>query len=165
MAGKIKGYTTLEILMVLAMLSILGALFVREFLIYIQRERLKSAASEIASEINFIRTRSMISNAIYGFCYDNDTQTFIFFEDKDGVASFNNNTDNVIKSIKISDRWKGVSVGECNPCLICRRAIVFDRRGEIASVCEGNFTLVNSYGEAIRIIINKLGRISLLYGS
>jgi Tfp pilus assembly protein FimT len=156
---KIRGYTTLELLILIAILAILSAIFIREYLIYTARERLKGAANEIASQLNWIKTKSMISTNFYGICYDNNTRQFLIIEEKNGIINYTNGTD-------LKEKWKGIEVVEITNKLLCPQAFFFDRRGELISGGDsGSIVLINAFGEKIKISISILGRISVQYGS
>lgn len=168
MVRKIGGYTTLELLIILVLIGILGTLFVREFLIYTARERLKGASEELAADLNFAKTRSMISFNNYGFCYDNVTQSFIFFEDLDRSGNYTQNTDNIYKRNNLIENWRGLQVNTItlNKVLCVQGGLVFDRRGSLLSVGTTgvSFILKNSFGEISKVTVNSLGRISITYG-
>lgn len=169
MVRKIKGYTTLELLIILALIGILAGLFVREFLIYTARERLKGASEELAADLNFTKTRSMISLNVYGFCYDNDTQTLIIFEDSDKSGNYTQSIDTVHKRNNLMENWKGVQIENItyNRTFCAQGGLVFDRRGSLLSggAAGVSFILKNSFGEISNVTVNSLGRISITYGA
>ncbi|BAU24089.1 hypothetical protein THC_1729 [Caldimicrobium thiodismutans] len=166
MVRKIRGYTTLELLILIAILAILSAIFIREYLIYTARERLKGAANEIASQLNWVKTKSMISKNLYGICYDNNTRQILIFEEKNGDGNYTNGIDLIYKIINISENWRGIEVVEITSKLLCPQAFIFDRRGELISGGDsGSIVLINAFGEKIKISISILGRISVQYGS
>lgn len=168
MVRKVKGFTTLELLIVLALFGILAGLFIREFLIYTARERLKGASEELAGDLNFAKTRSLISLNVYGFCYDNDTEALIIFEDVDRDGKYTQNTDSVRRRNSILENWKGIQIESIslNGTLCAQGGLLFDRRGTLlGSGSKGvSFVLKNSFGEVSNVTVSPLGRISITYG-
>lgn len=163
MVRKIKGYTLFEILVVITLIAILSSFFIREILVYVARERLKATTEEFAANLNLIKTKSIISLTPHGFCFDNNTNSFVFFVDRNLDLRYA--TGETIFEQKVSH---GITffVNNIN-ALSCPNAIIFDRRGEIIHNGTTGFSVVfrNTFGEVMNVTLNALGRISIKYGS
>lgn len=164
MVREIKGYTTLELLFVVAIISLLSALFIREFLIYTARERLKSSAEELAGILNYAKTRSMITMDNYGFCFNNNTKEIVVFIDKNKNQKLDFPEDLIVRAFKKT----GIIIdANNNYCYDNYNDAIFDRRGELFSSGANAVTinLQNTFNVTVSLIINPLGRISISYGN
>ncbi|MFN4132230.1 MAG: Tfp pilus assembly protein FimT/FimU [Caldimicrobium sp.] len=160
MDRKIKAYTTLELLLVISILGILSFLFVREFLIYISRERLKNATEELASLISNCKNRSILSSQNCGYCL-NGTHSIIFFLDNNKDGIFNANSDTIFSHF--SKESENIQIGNGTTLSTCPQAALFDKRGELISggAVAHSIILKNKYEEKRKITVNLLGRISV----
>lgn len=162
MVRKIKGYTLFEILVVITLIAILSSFFIREILVYVARERLKATTEEFAANLNLIKTKSIISLIPHGFCFNKNTNSFVFFVDRNFDLRYA--TGETIFEQKVSH---GIKIFININAFRCPNAIIFDRRGEIIHNGTTGFSVVfnNTFGEVMNVTLNALGRISIKYGS
>jgi len=157
---KIKAYSLIELLFVIAILFILASFAYREMLVYIARERLKGATEEILGELNWIKTKSTVSSISYGLCIDTSENKVIIFQDENKNNKYDTTIDPVVRTLQVLQRYPGISVN-ASSSLLCPRAAVFNRFSYLANGIPGKVILSNNFGETKEITISQLGRIRL----
>lgn len=161
MDRKVRGYTLIEILFVIVLMSILMYIFIKEILVIKNREDLKGTAETLAGNLNFVKSQSIVSSFPNGFCYKDQTKEFIFFADKNRDGNYTSSDDKIIISQKLGSNI-AVSITN-NNSLLCPKAIIFDRRGEIIS--GGSFGLTISFttkatgNYTVKVILHRAGRV------
>ncbi|MDM7202653.1 MAG: type II secretion system protein [Thermodesulfobacteriaceae bacterium] len=88
MDRKVRGYTLIEILFVIVLMSILMYIFIKEILVIKNREDLKGTAETLAGNLNFVKSQSIVSSFPNGFWYKDQTKEVIFFADKNRDGNY-----------------------------------------------------------------------------
>ncbi|MEZ0343772.1 MAG: hypothetical protein ABWJ99_03060 [Caldimicrobium sp.] len=185
MDRKVAAYTSLELLMVLGMIAILGFLFVREVRNYISNERLRQALNQFLSDLEYVKNRAEISAIPWGIRGCRGTNRYKIFMDEDGnCRDKDTNCDNANGTtfcVNIFNKTCG-SINDCNnvpnsclPLEVIKTLpegvvfnntfyVVFDRKGWAFNYScgngENNATLLSSVtGKTYKIVLNRLGRI------
>lgn len=83
MDRKVKGYTLMEVLVVIAIVSILAGFFLYPMLVQIARERLRAGMTQFASDLNQVKFRSISTGSIWGIRACNGSRQYKVFIDHD----------------------------------------------------------------------------------
>jgi type IV fimbrial biogenesis protein FimT len=161
MDRKVKGITIMEVLVVMAIIAILASASILGLINLVQRERLYSAMTQVASDLKEAQFRSMSSNSVWGvrFC-GGVSQYKIFAVDPATVGGgcprdANPSCTNDATTQRLVQLPPGVSPQ-------ADFYVLFDRRGYpldwSCGIGPGNITLSNSYGSRT-VIVDRVGRI------
>ncbi len=179
------GYTTLELLIVIAILAILSFIAIQEILSYIQDARLKEGVNQFLSDLNQVKNKAIITGRPWGIRACGGQGKYKIFIDHDGdckdEAPSCESTDtqkvclNAFNKTCQSDADCPFSQqGSCisrsqyfqlPPGITFNASfyVVFDRLGYPYNYScgngEGNATLINAKGKYLKIILSRLGRI------
>ncbi len=134
-----KGFTIIELLITIAIASILLTLSYLGFNYFNEKYNLINAANQLYSDIQWIRQKSLGSVHLYGIKITSNG--YILFEDTDDEEDYDV-SDKVIKV----ENFKGLSLSGCN-------VVVFTRRGEPDSFC--TISISNLYGKTKNISISQ----------
>ncbi len=66
MDRKVSGYTIMELLVIIAILSILAGFFLYPMLVQVARERLRAGMTQFASDLNQVKLRSISTGSMWG---------------------------------------------------------------------------------------------------
>ncbi|MDW8136515.1 MAG: GspH/FimT family protein [Thermodesulfobacterium sp.] len=155
MDRKVKGYNILELLFIISLVIILGYIGLREFQIYMARERLKIAAEELLSTVKLARSQSVIGPFHHGIFCRNTTNDWIYFRDLNR-NTFYDNGEEILISALTSKYGYGIRIVNTSTVFL------FDRTGQALSTGRfGNCTLENAFGERIRVTVDSVGRITI----
>lgn len=155
MGRKIKGYNVLELLFIISLIVILGYIGLREFQVYMARERLKASAEELLNTLKLARSQSMISPHHHGVFCRNNTNDWIYFRDLNRNTFYDGGEEIFISNL---DSKYGYGIRIVNTSTV----LLFDRTGQALSTGRfGNCTLVNAFGERIRVTVDSVGRITM----
>jgi len=153
MDRKIKGYTILEILVVISLMIILSYIGVKEFLVYVAKIRLNSAVDQLLGDLNWIKTKSMISEKPWGFCIENEN-SYVLFKDNDSDGNCDENE--IERRINLSNQYPGVKIHASTYMCENNHFLIYNRSGRVYSLW-GNIILINQYNEIKTITISEFG--------
>jgi type IV fimbrial biogenesis protein FimT len=161
MDRKVKGITIMEVLVVMAIITILASASILGLRNLVQRERLYSAMTQVTNDLKEVQFRSMSSNMIWGvrFC-DNYSQYKIFAVDPSTVGG-GCPRDAIPSCTSDATTQRLVSLP---PGVLPQGNyyVLFDRRGYPLNWSCGigalSITLSNSYGSRT-VIVDMVGRI------
>ncbi len=112
-----RGYTLLELLVVIALGAILIGIVINEIRGYISYSRLKEAENQILSDLNFIKNQALITGLPWGIRACGGTNRYKIFVDFDGdckdEAATCNSSDNLNVCINLYTQT-------CNSDFDCR---------------------------------------------
>lgn len=183
-----RGYSTIELLFVIAIMVILSFIAIREVISYIQDARLKKAYNQLVSDLNYVKNQAIITGRPWGMRGCAGTNRYKIFIDHDGnckdEASHCNSTDTLTKICLNSFNQTCITDRDCpfNQVGSCVNRsyyfelpsgitfngtssfyVVFDRLGHPFNYScgfgAGNATLINQTGKFMRIDVSRLGRI------
>lgn len=162
MDRKVKGYTIMEILVVIAILSILAGFAFVGLRNMVLNQRLKASADNLISVLNTARMYSMTGRNVrndvqggrpWGVAFI-DNRTYVLFED----ANFNCRFDSG-ENVKQFQAEVGVVINQN-----CGGTVIFDKKGYPRNNNCGlgmcSITLENAIGSKRTINISRYGRIT-----
>lgn len=154
MDRKIAGFSILEVLIVIAILSILTAVIVTTYTKYKADRELMRQANQLLDEISWIKSQS-IAKEPHGIRIT--LSNYTLFKDIDGNCDYNIGEEIRDETVKIVDFESGITS-------TTTQTIVFDRKGYArAANCalgtlEGTITLKNTNNNTKNIKISQYGR-------
>lgn len=169
MDRKVKGYTIMEILVIIAILSILAGFAFVSFRNIVLNQRLKASTDNLVSVLNTARMYSMTGGDVrgigprpWGVYVTEDGRRFILFEDTNSNCRCDNNCNNGEEVVKTFQMESGVKVR--NPLVI-----VFDKKGYPRNaICGFGATNIiiesETLNKARTICISRYGRIRVVEG-
>ncbi len=147
--GKLSqadGFTLLEILVTMAILTILGAFAVPQWGNFLSKYRLDSAARQVATELHGAKNRAMAQYRRFKLVFDSSTSTYtIQKEQNPGEEDYT--AISGAKSLPI-----GITA-------VFNNTPVFQTRGNASS--GATITLSNSENETKEVVVHLTGRIDI----
>ncbi len=152
-----KGFTLIELIIVIAIMGIIAAIAVPNFLSYMANYKLKAAANELYSSMQFARINAVKQNKEWAVVFDTVNGIYYVCSDN-GDGNWATTGDNIKeKTITLSDHAPDIVYGMGNATAnvtVTGDALpggaVFGSRGTL-SVNEGYFYLTNSKGTAYAV--------------
>ncbi|MDW8295124.1 MAG: prepilin-type N-terminal cleavage/methylation domain-containing protein [Aquificaceae bacterium] len=178
-----SGYTTMELLVVIAIISILAGFFVYSIMVQVARERLRAATTQLASDLNQAKLKSITTGGIWGIRVCSGSGQYKIFIDhdlncQDAVSSCTaDNTRVCMNNPTTTCSTDANCTGNTGPCVQRERLIplpsrvlpegdfyvVFDRRGYALNFSCGvgadSVSLRNAFNERRSIFVDSLGRV------
>ncbi len=147
-SGKLRladGFTVLEILVAMAIFTILGAFAIPQWGNLLSKYRLESAARHVATELHGARNRAMAQYRRFKLVFDSTTTYIIQREQTPGVKDYA--TIGGSKSLPL-----GITAGFSN-------TPIFQTRGNASP--GATITLSNSKSETKEVVVHLTGRIDI----
>jgi prepilin-type N-terminal cleavage/methylation domain-containing protein len=141
----IKGFTLVEMVIVIAIIAVLLTIAPSMFTAFQQRTNLREAAGALAEDMKLAKQRAVAENVNYTITFDVSNNSYII----------QGGTYNVQK--KLSDFGKGISILSQSYSGGNSGTITFQTRGTCSA---GTITLRNTLNSQIAITTNLMGRIS-----
>lgn len=185
MDRKVRGYTVLETLVVIAIVAILAGFVLLPMLVHVARERLRASTTQLTSDMNQARLKSISTGSLWGIRVCRDSRQYKVFIDSNADCRDVGGDCRTADATRIcmNDPLIGCAgdwqcPGNSGPCVERERLVslpmgvspvedflvVFDRRGYALNascgIGAGSITLRNAFNEERRIIVDRLGRIS-----
>jgi type IV fimbrial biogenesis protein FimT len=154
MDRKVRGITIMEVLVVVAIITILASASILGLRNLVQRERLYSAMTQVANDLKEVQFRSMSSSSVWGvrFCA-NQNQYKIFAVDLSTVGGCPGDANPSCRNDTTTQRLVPLPPGVLPQANFY---VLFDRRGypldRSCGIGAGNITLRNSYGSRTVIV-------------
>ncbi len=105
-----KGFSIIEMMIVIAIIGILAMIAVPDFLGLTPRARLKSAARDIVSNMQLARVKAIRDGSPWAVQFDTGDARYRVLSDKGADDTWNTTDDDSYKTVNLSD-YKGVSFG------------------------------------------------------
>jgi len=158
-----KGLTLIEMLVVMGLIGIICAIAVPNIPVMLRSYRLRAAANELASTLQFARLTAISQNANSVLAFDMANQTYSVFSDNgEGGGTLNDGvqtgSEPTLKTVSIRNGYnREVSLQTPSFGL----TTTFNSQG----ICtlSGTMTLQNSVGSTAQIVLSSGGSIKILY--
>ena len=105
-----RGFTTVELLTVFAIVAIMVVLAVFSFHEMAARSRLKAAARDIVSNMQLTRIKALKSGSAWALQFDTNSGTYRILSDKGADGDWNTSDDTVFRTVDFS-AYPGISYG------------------------------------------------------
>jgi type IV fimbrial biogenesis protein FimT len=156
-----SGFTLVEAIMVTAVLAVLAAVAVPNYLSWLPDIRLKDAAGDIKSDIQLARQKAIRENGRIALLFDMGANRYTIFVDNGAGGSATNaknwirdGSEELIKTITLPDNVVMYAAAFSGGAARFR----FDGRG-LPNGLGGNVRLRNANNKCRKLIISMLGRI------
>jgi prepilin-type N-terminal cleavage/methylation domain-containing protein len=149
--NMLKGYSLVELMIVIALLAIASTIAIPAWQRYVQNSNLRTATRELTSDIVRLKTRAISEKIQYRISFP--TLPASTYTIDQGTAT--GTPYNTIQTKDLSVEGRGVNISNTS---IPR--ITFQPRGTCLA---GTFVLTNSLGSTATIVTNITGRINVTY--
>ena len=152
---KISGFTLWEVMTVLGIIAVISTIAIPNFIGWLPKYRLGSAARDLLSAMQYARLRAVKDNVEVRVNFDPGKNRFLIFPDY--------NSDDIQEAdepiIRGGSMPAGVTLKEAN--FAAEDTFKFDSRG-LASGNGGTISIVNNRNQLARIRINRTGNARIL---
>ncbi|MEE8430495.1 MAG: GspH/FimT family pseudopilin [Candidatus Desulfatibia sp.] len=108
---KQDGFTIVELIIVIAVMGIMAAIAVPNFMSYLPDARLKSAARDLYSNLRRAKIGAIKSNKKWAIVFNADAGTYEVCSGKGPDNSWRGTDNDVVKKVILSDYGSGVTFG------------------------------------------------------
>ena len=154
MDRKIKGFSLIELLIIISIISTLMAFSVNWYIKYEQDRRLTETANSLVADLQWAKEHSISGDNLYGVYIDINNKNYVVFKNLDLGCSFNAQNE----SLRTRDLPNGLSFDNTQSV-----TFLFDRRGyPLSSSCgfgASTIILKNRNNLKKNIIVSRYGRI------
>ena len=104
-----KGFTLLELIFCIAILGILMAIGIPNYMDYLPRYRANGAIRRLFTELQYAKMKAIADNKDYYVTFDSATDSYSVYkdEDDDGVQDANE----LVKTVNLDDGFTGIAFG------------------------------------------------------
>lgn len=156
MDRALSGFSLIELLVIIAIISIMMGFSVNWYIKYEQDRKLTEAANSLVAELQWAKEHSISGENIYGVYIDTANKKYVLFKNLDYGCSFNNQTEELRTKVLAN----GLSFEDAQP-----KTFLFDRRGyPLNSSCGlgmDTITLKNRNNNIKKIVISRYGRFKI----
>jgi general secretion pathway protein H len=147
----IKGFSLIEMLIVLAIIAILLIISPSMFSAFRQRTNLREAAGALAEDMKLAKQRAVAENVKYSITFDINNNNYTINQ----YDSNGNIINPPIKTVNLSNFGNGIVINSQN---FAGNTVTFQPRGTCSA---GTITLQNNLNSTIAITTNLMGRITI----
>jgi type II secretion system protein H len=147
----IKGFSLIEMLIVLAIIAILLMIAPSMFSAFRQRTNLREAAGALAEDMKLAKQRAVAENVKYSITFDINNNNYTINQ----YDSNGNIINPPIKTVNLSNFGNGIVINSQN---FAGNTVTFQPRGTCSA---GTITLQNNLNSTIAITTNLMGRITI----
>ena len=140
---NIKGYSMVEILLVIVIMAIIATIASSMFGKHVQRIKLKEVASAIMSDMKLAKQRSAAESVNYEITFDLTNHGY----------TISGGSYNLTK--KLSDFGENIKIVESK---FTNNKVTFQPRGTLSGAA-GSIILENSLGSKVKIIVSLMGKV------
>lgn len=156
---KKSGFTLLELMVAIAIIAILAALAVPNFIKWRPERQLSAAAREVLSVMQYARSRALKDNVSVGLLFDRANETYtVFFDNGAGANANNGAQDGDEPTVKSGRMPPGINLKDTT---LTADGVFFDSRG-LLSNAGGIVNLKNSLNVTKSISVIRTGNSRIL---
>lgn len=156
---KQAGLTLIELCLTICLIAILSAVALPNFNNWLPKHRLNSAARDVMSSIQYIKSRSVKEHANTAIFFDPANESYTIFLDTGSGANSGNG---VLDGDEIVVRSRQMPAGvNLKNTTFPGDTLKFDSRGFPSGV-SGSINLLSSHGDAKSITVNITGNSKIL---
>lgn len=169
-----RGFTLIELMVVVAVLGVLAAIAMPNMRDFIDRQRLVTQAREIANVMQLARSEAIAHSAAGDAAAKSIAVTvsptapwFVGLEN--GTVSCDPSNTTTVNDCKINQGGNNVAhtvrANQCSGCTMvsptAQQVLVFNLRGLVTGGTDQQITLQSPLGKQLSITVSRLGRISV----
>ena len=156
---KKSGFTLLELMVAIAIIAILAALAVPNFIKWRPERQLSAAAREVLSVMQYARSRALKDNVSVGLLFDRANETYtVFFDNGAGANANNGAQDGDEPTVKSGRMPPGINLKDTT---LTADGVFFDSRG-LLSNAGGIVNLKNNLNVTKSISVIRTGNSRIL---
>jgi len=103
-----EGFTTVELLVSVAVMGIMAAVAIPNFTQWLPKARVNGAARQLYTELQLAKMRAVSENNNYVVVFDKNNNSYSIYDDQDNDGPDN---DELVKTVHIGQTYSGIGFG------------------------------------------------------